>query len=565
VNDRLPKADNCSFCKRRVLFGIRVKTGQVLCYGCRACLFFERHLSLAEDFAGKPFNLIPWQREFLMDIFGTIDPETGLRRYQDVYLRMAKKNAKTTFVAGLAVYALATATVGGTRVFGAATAIKQARYVFDAAATMVRHSPMLSEKLKVIDSTARIVRRDFPDSSYTVISADGDINDGMNGSITIQDELHRWRTRKSEELYEILKRGSIARVDDLHIDITTAGEKNESPLCYGREEYCDNIENGVTEDKAFYFRRWQADLSKYAWDSRAARVAANPSHEDNGGYLKDAKLEALCVEARNDPRKRSQYFRYNLDIWIDAVKCDIDLVRWAENHGGFDLRKDPIGTDDLIGLWSLTEKPCIAGVDLSSTTDLTALVLAFPPVEDGDQYTILPFFWMPEARVRERELRDKVPYSQWIKRGFITATPGESVDYRSVAAKIRWAAQMFELREVVLDPWNSRQLSTSLIDEGFTCVELRQGFQSLSGPTKLLLSLYLDRKLRHANHPVLYWNASCLSLKNDGNDNVRPSKPDRSKDSKRIDGIAALVNALSRCSGESPGKSVYADEETALI
>lgn len=565
MNVRLPKPDDCSFCGKRVLFGIRTKAGQVLCYGCRYCLFFERHLSLSDDFAGQPFTLIPWERDALQAIFGTIDPETGLRQYTDVYLRMAKKNAKTTWVAGLAVGALALSACEGTKVFGAATAIKQARYVFDAAASMVRHSPTLDRKLQVITSTGRIVRRDFKDSAYSVVSADGDINDGMNGSVTIQDELHRWRTRKSEELYQILKRGSVARVDDLHIDITTAGEKNESPLCWSREEYCDLIEKGVIEDKSFYFKRWQADLTKYEWDSREARVAANPSHEDNGGYLKDAKLEKLCREAQNDPRKRSQYFRYNLNLWLDAAEGAIDIERWAENHGGYDLRKDPIGNDDLIHLWGLAERSCIAGVDLSSTIDLTALVLLFPPRDDEAYYAILPFFWMPEARVRERELRDKVPYSQWIKRGFITATPGESVDYRSVAAKIRWAAELFELHEIVLDPWNSRQLASGLIDEGFTCVELRQGFQSLTAPTKQLFQLYLDRKLRHACNPVLYWNASCVTTKSDGNDNIRFIKPDRAKDSKRIDGMAALVNALSRVNEAVPGGSVYENAETALI
>jgi phage terminase large subunit-like protein len=125
---------------------------------------------------------------------------------------------------------------------------------------------------------------------------------------------------------------------------------------------------------------------------------------------------------------------------------------------------------------------------------------------------------------------------------------------------------MFELHEVVLDPWNSRQLSMGLIDEGFTCVELRQGFQSLSAPTKELLKLYLNRQLRHACNPVLYWHASCMTLKSDGNDNIRIVKPDRSRESKRIDGMAALVNCLSRVGFAEPsGRSIYETAETAGV
>jgi phage terminase large subunit-like protein len=365
-------------------------------------------------------------------------------------------------------------------------------------------------------------------------------------------------------LYQILKRGSVTRIDDLHIDITTAGEVNESQLCAEREEYCDQIEKGVIEDPHFYYRRWRADLSSVPWDSRAARVQANPSHEDNGGFLKDSKLEKLCLEAQNDPRKRNDYLRFNLNVWVDAARGVIDMQRWAENSGGVDLRKDPITVEELAGLWELIGKPCYAGVDLGGTKDLSALVLVFEPDEKCSEYTVLPFFWMPEDQVREREITDKVPYSEWIRRGLLYTTKGSATDYHAVADKIRWAARMFSVQCVVFDPWHAQYVSSDLIDEGYVCINLRQGW-SVSEPTKMLLRLYVERKLRHANHPVLYWNASCLSLKCDDNDNIRPKKPDRSKESKRIDGISALVDALSRCCKHEDARSVYADQETAVI
>jgi len=147
-------------------------------------------------------------------------------------------------------------------------------------------------------------------------------------------------------------------------------------------------------------------------------------------------------------------------------------------------------------------------VDLSSTTDLTSLALVFPAA-DGS-FDFLPFFWMPADNIRERERRDKVPYSEWVRKGLIEATPGNVVDYRKVKEKLRWARECFELKDGGFDPWNSRQVSVELIDEGFNCVEVSQGYRAISEPTKKLLELVTSTNCRHANHEVLRWSADCL-------------------------------------------------------
>lgn len=533
--------------------------------------FFEHVLKHGKgEFAGQPFRLCPWQREVIARIFGTVD-ERGNRQYQTAYVEVPKKNGKSELAAGIALYMLLMDGEPGAEVYSAASSKDQAGNVYRVAADMVRRSSLLRQFLTVIPSTKRIVKRDEPLSFYAAISADGDVQDGINPHCVIADELHRWKVAKALDLWEILERGTITRRQPLVFAITTAGVEDESPLCWRYHEYERQIRTGVFGDPHFYGRVWSAGKDD-DWKSPEVWISANPSHEahgqgkpDHGCFLRHAALEKEFRKALNDPAQIPEFKRFHLNIWGNHTEAVIDMPRWAENGGGYDLRKDPIGNDDLVHLWGLAERPCIAGVDLSSTIDLTALVLLFPPQDDETHYTILPFFWMPDARVRERELRDKVPYSQWIARGFVTACPGEAVDYRAIADKIRWASQLFELREVVLDPWNSRQLSMGLIDEGFTCIELRQGFQSLTAPTKQLLQLYLDRRLRHANNPVLYWNASCATLKSDGNDNIRFIKPDRAKESKRIDGMAALVNALSRAVEPAAGGSVYENAETALI
>ena len=203
-----------------------------------------------------------------------------------------------------------------------------------------------------------------------------------------------------------------------------------------------------------------------------------------------------------------------------------------------------------------SKRPCWAGVDLSMTTDLTAISFVFPCDDDG--YDVLPFFWIPEDGLRKRELRDGMPYRSWVHHGFMESSPGNVIDYRDVKARLEWGAQVFDLQEICFDPWNSRQMSVPMVEEGYACVEIRQGVLSLSEPSKKLLELVTSGRLYHGGHPVLRWNATCVRAK-EQNDNLMFTKPERSKNSSRIDGIAATVNALARAIVAVPKKeSVYA-------
>jgi len=494
---------------------------------------------------------MPWTRQVLLDVFGTLD-EDGLRQYRDVYLEVAKKNTKTTLCAGLVVSCLASTKTTGTEVYSAATAKDQAAIVFRAASQMVNASPMLSQKLRVLPSTKRIVRRDDPSSFYAAISADGDIHDGINPSFVVRDELHRWRTRKALELNEILERGTITRKEPLVIDITTAGEVDESPLCWRRHEYARQIAEGVLTDRRFYGRIWGADPRRIEkepdyWKSREARTAANPSHEDNGGYLKDSVLHDLCVKAQNDPQAKADYLRYHLNVWGEKDDRVIEMGAWMGlGSGGVDLNTWPqYDIEYLVSKWGLADRMCIGGVDASYTTDLTSLGLVFPP-EDDEIWTVLSFFWMPEETLKKRERRDKVPYTEWKRRGFIETCPGNAHDYEGLKSRVQWASEMFDLRECCYDPHNFRPTAMQLQDLGIQMVEVTQRFTQLNQPVKWLLGAYLDGKIRHGNNPVLNWNARCLTLARNRTDEVMPDKPERMTSTKRIDGISAIVTALNR-------------------
>jgi phage terminase large subunit-like protein len=417
--------------------------------------------------------------------------------------------------------------------------------------------------LKVIPSTKRIVLRNGH-GFYAVISADGDLQDGIEPSLAIRDEVHRWKTLRAETLHDVMTKGQISREEPLDIGITTAGAEYESQMWWREYQYAKQVLDGSLRSDSFYAAIWEADTKRIDsdpeyWKSREARLAANPSHEDLGGFLKDSAIVGELDKALAEPSERSKYLRYHLNVPLKAQEDPIiDMAKWQCCGGGVDLRQwREYDVESLIGRWGLRERRCFAGVDASWTTDLTAAVFVFPPFDTDEIWTLLPFFWMPKERVSRLQRVCRVPYSTWIEQGFIAATPGNAIDLRAVVERILWGRDTFDLREVPFDRFNFRSEALNLADEGIQVVEIQQSFLLLSHPTKFLLSAYVDQKVRHGNNPVLNWMASCLQLQYDKKDNCQPAKPERGKSSKRIDGIAAIVTALARATVAVDKKSVY--------
>jgi phage terminase large subunit-like protein len=515
-----------------------------------ACRFFERILKhTADEYYGKPFMLAPWQRDVLTRIFGEVDDD-GNRTIQQIYLEVPKKSGKTEFVAGLILLLLTLEQTKGAQIYGAAAGVRQAMNVFRAACKMVEQSPILQDNLRILRSTNRILKRDDPDSFYAAIAGDGDMSDGINPLCAVVDEVHRWKTRKQLENWDVLSKGGITRRQTLTIGITTAGVQDESPLAWRLHEKTRKISEGVVSDPRFYGRIYGALNTDDPGDPETW-IKANPSLRVNGGFLELDKIkkEYESAVAEGD---LTGFKRYFLNIWDQKADRAIDMAKWEASSGPWKaaglLAKPP---EDVVRpiprdlLARFIERRCSAGADLSMTTDLSSLVFVFRD-EEADSFEVLPFFWIPEADIRKREIRDGVPYRQWAKEGFIELCPGEVIDYRLMQARIEWGARMFDLQDVAFDPWNSRQISVPLNEAGITCVEIRQGYQSLSEPSKKLLELVAQGKLWHGGHPVMRWNASCVASTSDGRDNMMFTKPDRKKDSARIDGIAASVNGLAR-------------------
>lgn len=497
----------------------------------RVCRFFALVLG---------FTLLAWQREILRHIFGLVD-EQGFRSINKVYLEIPKKNGKSTLAAGLPLFMLLADNEPGAEIYSAATTKEQAGIVFREAAKIVLRNPLLRMKLKVIRSTKTIVRRDDPTSFYRAIAADGGAQDGINPHCVIIDELHRWKTAAAHELYDVLTKGTIARRQPLIFEITTAGStEEESPLCHGEHEYTLNIKSGMFEDPAFYGKIFCAD-PKDDWTKPETWAKANPSLETNGGFLTLKAMKSECDKAINQPHRLPAFKRYHLGIWLSLDEDWMPPDVWARNSGP---------------LHALIERPCYLGLDLSSTIDLTSLVLLFPDDSDGS-YDVLPFFWMAKERVRQRELADRVPYGTWIKQGLMEQTEGDVIDLRDIKRKIAWASEVFSIREVAYDPYHADQLAIELTEElGLKCVPVPPRYTHVSEAMKKTMEFSLNAKFRHNGHDVLKWNMRCVRAKSDGQDNIRPVKPDREKSGKRIDGAYALILAVSRAMFHRP--SVYA-------
>ncbi len=496
----------------------------------RAVSFFEKVLVHCDgEWAGQPFTLLDWQRDMIRKIFGTMRPD-GLRQYRTCYCEIPRKNGKSETAAGIALYLLFADGEPGAQVYGAAGDRDQASIVFRVAAEMVRRSPVLSRGARVIDSTKRITVAQTA-SFYRAIPADAAGSHGFNASGVVVDETH---VQPNRELIDVLNTSTGARRQPLTFYITTAGYDRHS-ICYELHDYALKVRSGVIDDRTFLpIVYGAADTAD--WKDPAVWQKANPSL---GVTVKRDYLERECARAQETPAFENTFRRLHLDQWTSQETRWLSLAAWDECAGPVDLE-------------ALRGQPCYAGLDLSTTTDLSALVLAFP---SDHSYTLLPYFWCPGDSMVIRERRDRVPYTVWSRQGHIEATPGNVIDYQFIKAKILSLATEYNILEVAYDPWNATGLVLELQEEGLTMVPTRQGYASISAPTKEFEKLVLGRRLRHSGHPVLRWNVDNVSVKSDPAGNL---KPDKATSRERIDGVLAAIMAVDRAT-RNEGGSVYED------
>jgi len=485
-----------------------------------ACDFFKMFLRHSRGrWAGKPFELLPWQRsEIVREIFGWRRSSDDLRRYRTAYIEVPKKNGKSTLLAGIGLYLLVADGEPGSEVYGAACDREQASIIYREAAAMVRASPELSRVLEIVESRKTIAmpsRAGF----YRVLSADGYRAEGLNIHGLLFDELH---AQKDRRLFDSLRYGGAAREQPLLVSITTAGYDRNS-ICYEQHSYAKRILADESTDPTFFAYIAAADDSD-DWKIESTWKKANPSL---GATMKVDDFAADCAEATLSNTKENSFKRYRLNVWTQQDTRWIKSDAWAACSGAPDK--------------PLEGRPCWIGLDLAYSQDTSALVAVFP-ADDG-YVDVLAKFYIPQDMMADRERRDRFQYSQYVREGFITATAGNVTDYDFIRNDIETFSSVYNIRRIALDRWNATQLSNQLQGLGLDVVGWPQSFAGMNAPSRQLENLLESAKLRHCGNPVLSWQANNASVRTNADGMIRPLKP-KPNGTERVDGIISLVMAL---------------------
>lgn len=480
----------------------------------RAVEFFPAFLSHHKGFQGA-FTLAPWQRAIVGTLFGWLRAD-GTRRYREALVAVPRKNGKTHLGAGLALYCLLCDGEPGPEVYSAAYSREQASLVYQAAVGMVRANPALAGYCQIVESGRRILRR-AAEGRYAALPAESASAHGYNPSAVLFDELHTQRTR---DLYDVLKTGTGARRQPLFVAITTAGFDRHS-ICWELWQYARQVRDGVLRDPAFLPVLYEAPEDA-DWRSVRTWRTANPNL---GVSVSEEFLRAECERAKALPGYENTFRNLYLNQWTEQAERWLSLEAWERGN-------QPLP--------DLSAKPSWAGLDLSATTDLTALCLAWKRGEHG--YYVRPHFWIPGESLRRRVQRDRVPYDVWARQGLITLQEGRAtIDHDLLIRDVAEILRANRCRQIAVDRWNADHVANELSREGFDVIKFGQGFSSMSGPTKLFEQLVIDGDLIHGGNPLLAWNAANVAVSRDAAEN---KKPDKAKSTERIDGIVAAIMAV---------------------
>lgn len=506
----------------------------------RAVTFIENLCHTKGKWAGTPFWLLPWQEQLIRDIFGIVKPD-GNRQFRTAFVEICKKVGKSELAAAVALYLLYADNEPSAEVYGAAADRQQSSIVFDVAKQMVEMSPALMKRSKLMGATKRIVNYSNA-GYYQVLSAEVGGKHGFSVSGLVFDEIH---TQPNRQLYDVLTKGSSdARQNPLHFIITTAGNDRHS-IAYELHTKAVDILEGRRVDPTFYPVVYGLKDDE-DWEDEANWYKVNPSL----GYTVDIeRLRDAYREAKQNPADEITFKWLRCNMWVSSTVAWIPDAIYMRGN-------EPIDMDALAG------RDCYAGLDLSSTGDITALVLIFPPRDEEEKYVLLPYFWIPEETIPRRVKANSVPYDIWEKQGYIMSTEGNVIHYDFIEKFIMYLSEKYHILEIAVDRWNATQMIQNLEGEGFTIVPFGQGFCSMSAPTKEFYRLLMEGRIIHGGNPVLRWMAGNVVIDTDPAGNIKVTK---AKSKEKIDGIVAAIMALDRCiRQEGQSGSVY-DERGLLV
>ncbi|MFB6908071.1 terminase large subunit [Streptomyces bacillaris] len=473
-------------------------------------------------------KLSPWQIVWVIaPIFGWLafDAELGraVRVIRSVWCEVPRKNGKSTLSSGIGLVLLLADREIGSEVYAAAGSLPQAERVFDDAKRMALTSRAVRGRVEVLRGLIRTPRTG---GIFRALSKIAETAHGLNVSGAIVDEVH---VHKRRDLIDAIETGTGARDQPLIVYITTADEGVEGSIYDEKHVYTRRCADGIIDDPAHYGVIWAADesddpFSEATWRKANPGLGASPSL---------AYMRREANKARSTPSYFPTFCRLSLNRRMRAASRWLPLTLWDENNGPVDDK-------------AFRFRRAWGGVDLSAVSDLSAWVLAVESRVPGTELELVARFWLPEERADELEQQLQVPIRQWAADGLLTLTEGDAIDYDAIERQIVEDCRRLDVQRISFDRMFAGQLVQRVERKtrGVDVVPVAQTYLGMSPGCKELERLLREGRIRHGGHPVLRWNASVVEVYRDGNDNMRPVKPDRDKSSARIDGIAAAVMAL---------------------
>lgn len=500
--------------------------------------FIENLKHTKGEWYNKPFILLPWQKEIIRNLFGVIK-EDGYRQFTTGFVEIPKKQGKTELGAALALFMLTADGEWGAEVYSCAADRSQASLIYQVAVDMIKLSPALQKRLKIVASQKRIV---YPamNSFYQVLSSEAFTKHGINPHAVLFDEIHV----ANREMFNVMTHGAAdARRQPLNFLITTAGNDRHS-IGFEVHQKAEDIIQGRKVDSSFYPVIYAAKESDDWTDPKVWRKA-NPSL---GVTVQEEKMAIACESAKQNPAEENLFRQLRLNQWVKQS------IRWMPMHN-WEMCNFEVNPEKLKG------RECYGGLDLSSSIDITAFVLVFPPIPEDDKFYVMPFFWIPEENMDLRVRRDHVPYDIWHQQGKLETTEGNVIHYGFIEKFIEKLWEDYNIKEIAFDRWGAVQMTQNLEGAGFTVVPFGQGYRDMSPPTKELMKLVLEKRIAHGGHPVLSWMMDNIHIRTDPAGNI---KPDKEKSSEKIDGAVAMIMALDRAirnEGSKLDVNEYATEE----
>lgn len=479
---------------------------------------FIRHVK--GKLAGQPYELSDWEAFILINLFGFVDAN-GKRRFRTAYVEVARKNSKSTFCSGIALFMTAFDMEGGAEVYSAATTRDQARIVFGDAQNMVRKSAPLK---KVFGVHKLNIHHMKSASKFEPLSSDAQTLDGLNIHCGIMDEVHAHKTR---EVWDVVETATGAREQPLILAITTAGF-NKQGIGYEQREYVTKVLGGVVDDDTYFGIIFTIDEDDDPFDQNVW-VKANPNL---GRSKRLDDMQRLAKKASEMPAARNNFLTKHLNVWVNAETAWLDMARWEKlpKRGSIE---------------HLKTLPCYIGLDLANKLDVAAVVAAFP---DGNEIHFICKFYLPENTIYAKSRTIGNMYDTWAQQGHLTLTDGDIIDHEYIEQDIREMLNDFDVKAVGFDPWGSTQMSIRLSEDGAPMVEIPQTVKNLSESMKEVEAKVISGELHKDANPMMDWMASNIVVKLDRNENYFPNKehPDN-----KIDGMVALFMAVNRILTES--------------